>query len=159
MNRRGFTLVEILITVALMALLIGVALPVFNTGARAQLLAAASLLASDVEYAQSLALSAPDDPALVRLDAANDRYWVALLSSPETPVDLPSGDGPYLVQFGAGDALHLAGVTIGDDAPEAVAFDGFGRLQTMTDASVALTSPAGERRVLVSATTGVVTLE
>ncbi|RMD60572.1 MAG: prepilin-type N-terminal cleavage/methylation domain-containing protein [Planctomycetota bacterium] len=159
LSLRGFTLIELLITLAALAIVAAVALPSGRLDNRVQLSAAATMLASDLEYAQSLTLSAPGDPAILRVAANSSGYWVARKSAPTTPIARPDTGEPYQVVFGAGAARRLEGVTIAKLAPAGdVEYDAFGRLAGGVDALFQLKAGAATMVVSVSASTGAVTV-
>lgn len=69
----GFTLVELLIVIAIIAILAATVIPGVNTNIHDQLESAARVMASDLAYARSLAV-ANDSNYRVTFDLANDRY-------------------------------------------------------------------------------------
>jgi prepilin-type N-terminal cleavage/methylation domain-containing protein len=69
----GFSLVELLIVIAIMAILAATILPDARSGAQNQLECAARVLASDLAYARSLAV-AHDSRYRVVFDTADNRY-------------------------------------------------------------------------------------
>lgn len=157
---RAFTLVEILITVVVMAIVVAVAIPTLSGDDRAQLLGAANMVASDLEYAQSVALADPNDPGLFKASADGTGYWVATASDPDAPILAQYSEEPRSITFGVGAAAELAGVTISvDEASDTVQFDGFGRLASMADITITLHNGAGDRLVLVKAATGIVEIQ
>ena len=161
MRRRAFSLINVLITVAVMAIVAAAVLPSIASGNQVNVTGAAYLIASDLEYAQSISLATPDDPALVCFDTAAAAYWIARADDPDTPILRANGRDPYRVAFGEADAAAAADVTItlAGALDDAIAFDGFGRLVTLNDATITLAGQQGVRRVRVDADTGVVTIE
>lgn len=160
----AFTLLELLIAVMVMAIVAAMAVPALAPNDGARLSGAATLLASDLEFAQSLSIANPDDLAAVRFDPDDPdgaTYWVALSSAPDTPIDRPGTDEPYLVQFGQGDAAQLEGVNLSVTgvSDDTVIFDQFGRLATTDEVMVRLNNAAGRRGVRISAATGFITIE
>lgn len=160
MIRRAFTLIEILIVVVLMAVIAAAVLPNASADGAIRLVSAVNMLAADIEYAQSLSLDDPSDPALLRIDEANERYWLARASDPATPIDHPSGD-PYVIRYGSDGDATFPGITVDlTDEKNDVAFDQFGRLASPGDRTFTLTSiVSGSMRVVVSADTGSVFIE
>ena len=72
-TQRGFTLLNLLVTIAILALISGIAVVTLAPDDRARVLGGASVLAADLEHAQAMSLVTPEDPVIVRIDAAGDR--------------------------------------------------------------------------------------
>ncbi|HBS28982.1 MAG TPA: hypothetical protein DEB06_05930 [Phycisphaerales bacterium] len=155
-------MVDTMMAVALLAVLALVAIPAVGPDQPLRVISAATVLASDIEFAQSASLASPSDPVVVRFDPDGGRYWLARASSPDAPIDRPGRHpvAPYVVEFGAADALYLAGVgATTQNIPDGVlAFDAFGRLDQMGDARVTLANTSGSATVQISASTGSVAL-
>lgn len=160
MLRRAFTLVEMMIVVMLMAVVAVAVLPNATADGTIRLVAAVNMLVADVEYAQSLSLTDPNDPVLFRIDEEAEMYWLARTSDPETPIDKPSGE-PYTVTYGTTGDPTFPGIEVDlVDEGNDVAFDAFGRLAMPGDRTIRLSSPiSGTMRVVVSADTGSVFIE
>jgi len=163
-RRRAFTLLELLIAVTILAILSAMAVSGLTPNDGARLSGAAALIASDLEFAQSLSIANPDDLAAVRFNpdaVGGATYWVALASDPSTPIDRPETEEPYLVQFGQGDAAQLTGVNLAltGATDQTLVFDQFGRLTTTDEVTLTLSNAAGTREVRVSASTGFVTVQ
>lgn len=153
-RHRAFTLLDLLLTVAIIAILATVAVPALRPNDSLKLISAATILTADIEFAQSATLEDPANPTIVRVDSDKPGYWLALASDPETPIQRPMG-GAYEVTFGEGanDFLDNLGLKL-DGPADSVVFDGFGRLNQPDDVTVVLSSPTGELAVRVAATTG-----
>ncbi|MDX2114083.1 MAG: hypothetical protein SFZ24_00500 [Planctomycetota bacterium] len=154
-RRRAFALLDVLLAAALLAILAALAIPSLRPNDSLKMVSAAVLISADLEYAQSATIAAPGDPTVFRLDEKLPRYWLALASSPDTPITRPDG-APWLVTLGSGSlaslnelSLRLEGV-----AGTTVAFDRFGRLNQGDDIRVIIESQAGELPVRISASTG-----
>lgn len=159
---RAFTLIELMITISVLLIVLLAVMPSMSMGGRTRLVAAAIALASDLEYARSVSISEPADPAVVRFDPEGAGYWLARASDPEQPITRPNGE-PYQVIFGVGDANLLHDVVIAlAGAPEdggAVYFDAFGRRVPAVDANINLGNESGEILVRVVAATGDVVID
>lgn len=160
-GRAGFALIDILCAVGIIGILVAAALPMLQDEAPMQLIAGSTIVAADVEYAQSATLADPGRPVAFVVDADAGRYWLALTTSITTPIDRPDGSGPYDVTLGVGDAASLEGVAIDERGGDrgAIIFDSFGRLSSLDDASVWLGNGSGWMVVRVAATTGSVSIE
>ncbi len=159
-RNRAFTLVEILITVAIMAVIVAVAVPALSSNDGARLHGALNMVASDIEYAQSVALADPNDPGVFKASADGTSYWVATSSDPDAPVLSEYSNEPRLVVFGTGVAAGFEGVTVTvAQADREIQFDGFGRLAEMDDILVTISNGAGVREIFVKSSTGVVEIQ
>jgi len=159
-RRRAFTLVEILITVSIMAIVVAVAIPGLSSNDGARLHGALNMVASDIEFAQSIALADPNDPGVFKASADGTGYWVATSSDPNTPVLSEYSNEPRSVTFGAGVAAGFEGVTVTvEQLDREIQFDGFGRLAEMDDILVTISNDWGDREILVKSSTGVVEIQ
>lgn len=158
MRRHGFTLVNLMVSLAVMAVISGIAVVALAPDDRARVVGAAQLVAADLEYAQALSLAEPDNPAVVRFDPAGDGYWIARAATPDDPLTRPSGH-PYVVIFGQGTAVAFGGVdlaVVAGATENAVEFDAFGRLAEPQTAIIGVSQAGEERRLVVSSSTGFV---
>lgn len=159
-NHRAFTLVEILITVVIMAIVVAVVIPSLSTDDNARLIGAANMVASDIEFAQSVALANPDDPGALKASADGTGYWVATALDPDAPILSTYSQEPYLITFGEGVASELGGVTISvAEVDGKIQFDGFGRLAGLEDIVVTVSNASGSQEILVKSVTGVVEIQ
>src|SRR5438477_11555363 len=85
-RRRGFTLVELMMVILVVSIIASLALPALSDTNTARLQAAAAVLASDIETAQGLSISNPQAKYTVRFDPGVNRWWVALTTTPDTPI-------------------------------------------------------------------------
>ena len=159
----AFTLVELLIALMILAVALGIAVPSLQPNARARLVSAASLVAADLEYAQSLSIATPGDLALVKFDPDDPdgaTYWIALESDPDTPINKPYSEDLHIITFGEDAASELDDVDITlVGVTDQVVFDAVGRLKPATDVRVQLTNGGGTFEVVISAATGFITIE
>jgi len=116
-RRPGFTLGELLIVLALVALVAGLVVPAAVSLSPSQTLSAARLIASDLRYVQSRAMVL-GRPLTVSFDPTQQRYTVSdedgLLAHPWAPSE--RFDGRFVVALGAGTPfprVRLAGVDFG----------------------------------------------
>jgi hypothetical protein len=130
----------VIVVLALAAVL---AAPVMADRDASRVQAAARLLTADLEFAQIDSISHADDACLVLFNQGAGSYSLARNSSPGTPITEPITGQPYTVQFGAGRAVEMAGVSIagyslgGDDR---ITFGRYGELDQTTPAHIQLQS-------------------
>lgn len=131
---RGFTLLEVLLTVSIIAAVAAIVLPMFNSTNRVRVMAAASILASDIELAQVMTISSPNNPMVVRFDPATHTYWLARASDTETPILRDGSKEPYLVTMGQGRAVGALGVwmTLDEMPGDMLGFNAQGGLADFT---------------------------
>ena len=129
-SRPAFTLLEMLVTITVLALTAAMVAPMFSDDGRLRVIAAASILSSDIELAQVMTISFPTDPVEVRFDTALQRYWLAYAADPDTPLVRIDNGEPYLVTLGQGRASSAAGVsmTLDQVTNDMLAFESSGGL-------------------------------
>lgn len=119
MHRRAFSYVELTMVILLAGIVIAYSVSSEDNDGSDQARAFALQFEADVAYAQSLSISNPDDPAVIRVDGERQRYWLAHLSDTEQPIDHPIRNRPYVVSVGpdgdpAYSKLTLVGTNFGD---------------------------------------------
>ncbi len=161
-GRTAFTLVDTLMTVAVLGIVAGLSLSSMAPTDRTRVLSAATLFASDIEHARALSLIAPDNPAVVRSAADGASYWIARNGSTETEIP-PAAGRKFRVAFGQSPAEGLKGVSVrlvsGGAVPAngggIIILDGFGRLAgASVDAVFELKSGSEVSKVRVLFDTG-----
>ena len=79
-GRRGFTLIELMVVLVIMAIAAAIAVPMFSGAGTIEVEAAGHVVAADLEYARSLAISRQQTYSVV-FDAAGESYQVEDSSS------------------------------------------------------------------------------
>lgn len=139
----GFTLIEIIIVVAILAIAALLAVPMLSTAADTQLRSAANMIAADLEYARSMAISTQQKYSVV-FSSTNESYEVR--DSVGTVIDNPINAGsPLSIVFGNDSRLSRvvvvsAIITDGTDTEEVVTFDYLGTPHVGLTTASALTS-------------------
>jgi len=159
-RRRGTTLIDLLMTVAVIGIVVVAIAPTLSPSDPVRLVAAGTLLVSDIEYAQSATLANPSDPTVVRFDDKGAGYWLALASDPDQPIPRPGDGAEYRIYFGVGAAETLPGVSLdASSIPDlTLTFDAFGRLNTLQNQTLSVINETGTMTVTITATTGAVRL-
>lgn len=140
---RAFTMIEMMIAMVVVAILTVLAMPDEDCGAAHEGRLAADEIDGALSYVRSCSIASPDDPAIIKFDVQNNRYWIARRSSPDTPMLHPATKEPCLVQFGVGgDAQYrnvtLVGVDMGGDG--VLGFDAMGSTDQSAPAVIQLRS-------------------
>ena len=124
-TRLAFTLLEIIIVIAIIAVAALFAVPMFSQAADVQLRTAANMVAADIEYAKSLAITR-QQPHSVVFDTVNHAYKVC--DETGTPVAHP-------ISFGADPRLkkvRVAAVNFDGAGDNAITFDYLGSPSSAT---------------------------
>lgn len=137
-NRAAFTLIEIMVSLTIIAVVAVVVLPQLRNTDRLRVLAASQILISDIEAAQVLTISFPSEPIVVRFDPDNNRYWLAEASAPDTPIVHQATGEDYIVVLGEGRADSADGVamTLTNVTDNTVVFNESGSLADFTTAPI-----------------------
>jgi prepilin-type N-terminal cleavage/methylation domain-containing protein len=155
MRRRGFTFYELMVCVVVLSIITVGALPDNRAKLTQEAELAADKLETDVDYARSLSIANPADPAIIKFDQSNNKYWIARKSSPDTPVTHPLTKQPYVVKLGATgpqatNHVAIVGLDVGND--QIIQFDGSGALNETSSPIVQLS--AGQAKSEVSVASG-----
>jgi prepilin-type N-terminal cleavage/methylation domain-containing protein len=157
MRNHAFTLVEMMIVVACLAIAAVLVAPMATDASQTRLIHAAQLVMSDLAYAQAQTLRQSDDPYAVVFDTANNRYYIALQSDTDTPITHPTDKTPYQTQFGIGRAAGLSGVVLQSvdlDGDAMVVFGRYGQIDQVADATITLAEGSHTLTITVDAITG-----
>jgi prepilin-type N-terminal cleavage/methylation domain-containing protein len=164
-SRRAFTLIEVCIVIAVLAILLSVAMPMLTAGEVEQLRGVGDLLASDLRLAQSLAIRDADSYTLTLVPSG----WTVEFTGSGTAPPLPS---PVLGGTGTGYQIRtdlfvnrtiaIVGRTAQTNAAvSSVTFTATGRTAASEDTRLWLTVGTGDDArsipLTVAAATGLVT--
>jgi prepilin-type N-terminal cleavage/methylation domain-containing protein len=123
-RRKGFSLLEIIVVVVILMIAAVMTVPLMSSGAGTKTLAAAQMVAADLEYARSMAFTR-GHVYRVTFDAGAGRYQV---EDPNGAVVLhPVNQGSsYIVELGGGrlDGVQISSVSF--DGTAQVRFDALG---------------------------------
>ena len=128
-THRGFTLMELLLSLGILAMLAALAAPMFGNNEALQLDVTRRLLISDLEYSQILAITNPNDAVALVIDESGEGWHIATVSNPEVPLlDSNSGE-PLVTILGEGPATSASILTIKSNTVDnMIAFDQNGGL-------------------------------
>jgi len=121
---RGFTIVELLIVVVILSIVALTAIPMMSSAASIQIRSAANMIAADIEYARSMAISRGQNHSVV-FDKNTDSYKIVDLNG---TVQHPVKKGfLYEVNFRTESRLNRVDITNATfDTDQTVVFDCLG---------------------------------
>ena len=159
----GFTLIEVLIVVVIMAIGALLAIPMISSGSDFQLRAAANIIASDLEYAKSLAITNQDNYSVI-FDSDNESYQ--LKDSSGNVVDDPvRASGTISVDFSTDSRFSQVDIfTALFDSTDTVTYDYLGtpyngNSTSLSSSAIVLKAGSQTMTVTVKPVTGYVTIE
>jgi prepilin-type N-terminal cleavage/methylation domain-containing protein len=147
-RQRGFTLIEVVLVLVILLVIAAVAALNLSSFASIKVNGAARRLASDIRFAQQLAMSQQVRHGVVFNIPVANQYTVYEQDDPTNPARNPSGGGNFVMSFTAGE---YQGVTIASTLPA----DGFGRRLVKFDSQG---QPLGGTSAALVAGTNTVTL-
>lgn len=127
----AFTLIEILVTVAILAIAALIAVPMMGSAADIQVRSAANRLAADLEYAKNMAITY-QRPFTVFFDTSADNTNGYQILNESDVIKNPISGGDFEVRFSTVRSLNrvripVNGVTLDPDStPKAITFDYMG---------------------------------
>ena len=120
----GFTIIEVLIVVVILSIAAFVAIPMVGSAASMQIRSASNMIAADLEYARSMAISRGANYTVV-FDCNNNRYWIE--DQYNTVISHPVKKGfDYVVDFQNDSRLGKVGIIDEANNLSSVTFDYFG---------------------------------
>lgn len=155
-TRAGFTLVELMISIAVFAIIAALAVPLAGDSDAMRLSAAERLLRSDLEHTQILAITHPQEEYMLVIQNDGTGWHIALSSDPDTPVLKSISQDPLAVTVGQGRGAPASGVMITTNALDnQIAFDPNGGLSDFTlETEITLTIGESSGTITIAASTG-----
>ena len=150
----GFSLIEILIVVVIIAIAAAMAIPMMSSAGSMQLRSAANMVASDLEYAKSMAISRQKMYAVV-FDKSTESYQI---EDPNGVVYHPVKKGfKYIVNFSSDGRLSKVDITDVDfNSEEAVEFNYLG--SPVNGGVITLQADGTTVTIIVEAVTGFISI-
>jgi len=123
-KQEGFTIIEIMIVVVIIVIAAMMAIPLAGSAASIQIRSAANMIAADLEYAKSMAISRQKIYAVV-FDESADSYQI---EDPNGIIDHPVKKGfKYVVNFRSDSRLSKVDIASADlDGTNEIKFDYLG---------------------------------
>ncbi len=153
----GFTLIELLIVIVIIGIAATIAVPLISSAASMQIRAAGGIVAADLEYAKSMAITT-GRPHSVVFEPGNERYSIKdQLSDTVVKHPITQKDNGYIVDFatdGRLDRVNIDTAIFGGD--NTVTFDSLGSPDN--GGSVVLQAGGISRTVTVEAVTGFISV-
>jgi|GEM_PF-1469772 len=144
--RRGFTLIEILIVVLIIATLSSLSMDLFRPCDEERIESAVRLFTRDVEWARSATLTNPDDPASIRLVQNGTGWFISRNSTPT--VAMIGSDGSSMTRtMGVGMSEAATGVLIvsSNALQQKIEFEPFGGVRESPTSISAYLSDSGRK--------------
>lgn len=162
MRNRGFTLIDTVMVMVIIGILVGLAIPNFESFYAIKLSSAARRLASDIRYAQRLSVARyNNDTYGVQFNTWTNRYWVYPVSNPSGYAKDPLTRGDYIIDYSSTPSftgIDLVGASFGVTSSVRFTFMGVPQDGNGTDlvsnGSVAISYQGYSDTVVVSPVTG-----
>lgn len=166
LRQHALTLLELMIVVAVLAIIGALAIPLFAASDQSRLRGAANVLASDLDAARAESIGHAEDPRFVVFDTDNGTWHIAPTSDTTTPINHPETGRPYTRTLGQRDLQQLSGITIADynldtdseTNDNKLGFGIYGQTDQTNDATITLAANGMTLTLTVSAGTGEVTI-
>jgi len=134
----GFTLIEILIVIVILAIAAMTVVPMMSSAASMQIRSAANMIAADLEYAKSMAISRGQYFSVVFIDAKS--YQIQDQNGSVIPHPVQKGSD-YIIDFRNDGRLNRVDIVDADfDAANAITFDYLGSPYSGTETPSPLNS-------------------
>ena len=160
---RGFTLVELLIVIAIITIAALTAIPMMSSAASVQIRSAANMLTADLEYAKSMAISRGQNFSVV-FDKDTEKYWIEDQNGNVIAHPVKKGFD-YVVDFQNDSRLNKVDIVDADfDTTSKVKFDYLGSpyngsSTALNNGVISLQAGGTNTTVRVEAVTGFVLIE
>ncbi|MFA5293212.1 MAG: prepilin-type N-terminal cleavage/methylation domain-containing protein [Phycisphaerae bacterium] len=159
----GFTLLEVIIVLMIVGIVAAIAVPMYVSAASVQLRTAADMVASDLEYAKSMAISTGKTHSVV-FDTVAESYCIKDSAGQVIAHPVRIGTN-YVINFAGDNRLNKVDIAITNFAPSntvkfdniGAPFDGSGN--SMVDGFVQLRCEGNMMKVKIAPVTGYVSIE
>lgn len=153
--RKGFTLIEIIIVVVILAIAAMTAIPMLSSGGSVQVRSAANMIAADLEYAKSMSISRGQNYSVV-FDKSAESYSIKDQSDAVIPHPVKKGF-PYTINFKNDGRLSKVDITNVDfNSTDRVKFDCLGSPDN--GGTISLSAGGPTATITVEPVTGFITI-
>jgi prepilin-type N-terminal cleavage/methylation domain-containing protein len=153
--RKGFTLVEIIIVVVILAIAAMTAIPMMSSGGSVQVRSAANMIAADLEYAKSMSISRGQNYSVV-FDKSTESYRIVDQSNNIIPHPVKKGFY-YIVDFKNDGRLSKVDITnVNFNSTDRVKFDCLGSPDN--GGTISLNAGGPTATITVEPVTGFITI-
>ncbi len=159
----GFTLVELLIVIAIIAIAALTAIPMMSSATSVQIRSAANMLTADLEYAKSMSISRGQNFSVV-FDKNTESYWIEDQNGTVIPHPVKKGFD-YVIDFKNESRLDKVDIVDADfDGTSVVKFDYLGSPYNgsnspLNSGVISLQAGGTTATVTVEAVTGFVSIQ
>ena len=154
----GFTLIELLIVIVIIGITAAIAVPLMSSAASVQIRAAGGIVAADLEYAKSLAITTGQQHKVV-FNVGNNSYEIRkVVNLADEAIEHPiTKRSQYVVSFAADGRLDRVSINNTSFSGHTVTFDSLGSPGN-AGGSVVLQAGGIGRTVTVEAVTGFISV-
>ena len=158
----GFTLIEIIIVVVILAIVAMIAIPMASSAASIQVKSAASMIAADLEYAKSMAISRGENFSVL-FDVSTDSYSIKNQSGDTIAHPVKKGFD-YFIDLGDEGLDRVDIVSVDFDGTSEIQFDYLGspyngNENPLNSGTVTLQAEAITATITVEPVTGYVSIQ
>ena len=157
---KAFTLIELMIVIVVIGIAAAMAIPMMSSATSFQIRAAANVIAGDLEYAKSMAIS-HGQPYSVVFDIDNESYEI--LQNGNAVTNPITKDASYVVNFGTNSRVDRVDISDADfDGATSVTFDYLGSpwsdSSPLNSGTITLIAGDDSKQVTVEAVTGYISI-
>lgn len=164
MTRRGLTMIELVMTMTILAIVAAIALPMFGNSAGGKIAATAILLRDDLEQARFRSVANPAQPRAIVVDSDGLGWRLVDPSAPASAINRDDGS-EWVVRLGEDRAVGLDGVALalggmGQENQKMLAFDESGAVwDRSAQPRIRLSCSDRTQTLIIGAVTGIVRIE